>query len=73
MDIYYWLFTPFNEGKHVEVFDVQVGDRAYVPSVQLRALISVFWADVGDWERMAVRTVNGTATQVDYHAHGMYP
>lgn len=25
--------------------------------------------DVGDWERMAVRTVNGIATQVDYHAH----
>ncbi|KAG6893040.1 hypothetical protein C0992_011485, partial [Termitomyces sp. T32_za158] len=24
---------------------------------------------VGDWERMTVRTVNGLATQVDYHAH----
>ena len=27
------------------------------------------FADVGDWERLAVRTVNGEATQVDYHAH----
>lgn len=26
-------------------------------------------ADVGDWERVTVRTVNGVATQVDYHAH----
>jgi len=25
--------------------------------------------DVGDWERMTVRTVNGVATEVDYHAH----
>jgi hypothetical protein len=26
-------------------------------------------ADVGDWERIVVRTVSGVATQVDYHAH----
>jgi len=26
-------------------------------------------SDVGDWERITVRTVNGVATQVDYHAH----
>ncbi|KAJ8091053.1 hypothetical protein PM082_024661 [Marasmius tenuissimus] len=51
VDIYYWLFTPFNEGKNVPVVG-QVGDH------------------VGDWERLAVRTVNGVATQVDYHAHG---
>jgi hypothetical protein len=25
--------------------------------------------DVGDWERLAVRTVNGQPTAVDYHAH----
>ncbi|KAG6864131.1 hypothetical protein C0991_012234 [Blastosporella zonata] len=50
VDIYYWLFTPFNEGKGVPVVG-EVGDH------------------VGDWERMAVRTVNGTATAVDYHAH----
>ena len=29
----------------------------------------LFIADVGDWERMTVRTVNGVATEVDYHAH----
>ncbi|KAL0580567.1 hypothetical protein V5O48_001480 [Marasmius crinis-equi] len=50
VDIYYWLFTPFNEAKNVPVVG-QVGDH------------------VGDWERLAVRTVNGVATQVDYHAH----
>ncbi|KAG7100149.1 hypothetical protein E1B28_001928 [Marasmius oreades] len=49
-DIYYWLFTPFNEAKDVPVIG-RVGDH------------------VGDWERLAVRTVNGEATQVDYHAH----
>ncbi|KAF8074862.1 hypothetical protein FPV67DRAFT_1445874 [Lyophyllum atratum] len=51
VDLYYWLFTPFNEGKSVPLVG-QVGDH------------------VGDWERMTVRTVNGVATQVDYHAHG---
>jgi hypothetical protein len=25
--------------------------------------------DVGDWERITIRTVNGTATQIEYHAH----
>ncbi|KAG6821442.1 hypothetical protein H0H93_010166 [Arthromyces matolae] len=50
VDVYYWLFTPFNEGKHISALG-EVGDH------------------VGDWERMAVRTVNGVATQVDYHAH----
>ncbi|KAG6844780.1 hypothetical protein H0H87_003898 [Tephrocybe sp. NHM501043] len=50
VDFYYWLFTPFNEGKNV-ILVGEVGDH------------------VGDWERMAVRTVNGVATQVDYHAH----
>ncbi|KAG6890110.1 hypothetical protein C0995_012061 [Termitomyces sp. Mi166 len=50
VDIYYWLFTPFNEGKKVPILG-EVGDH------------------VGDWERMAVRTVNGIPTQVDYHAH----
>ncbi|KAL0573167.1 hypothetical protein V5O48_008801 [Marasmius crinis-equi] len=49
-DIYYWLFTPFNEAKDVPVLG-RVGDH------------------VGDWERLTVRTVNGEATQVDYHAH----
>ncbi|KAF9258254.1 hypothetical protein L218DRAFT_948500 [Marasmius fiardii PR-910] len=49
-DVYYWLFTPFNEGKDVPVVG-RVGDH------------------VGDWERLTVRTVNGEATQVDYHAH----
>ena len=29
-----------------------------------------FIVDVGDWEHMTVRTVNGVATEVDYHAHG---
>ncbi|KAF5383689.1 hypothetical protein D9615_003621 [Tricholomella constricta] len=51
VDLFYWLFTPFNEGKSVPLVG-QVGDH------------------VGDWERMTVRTVNGVATQVDYHAHG---
>ncbi|RDB20841.1 Vacuolar protein sorting-associated protein 62 [Hypsizygus marmoreus] len=51
VDLFYWLFTPFNEGKSVPLIG-QVGDH------------------VGDWERMTVRTVNGVATQVDYHAHG---
>lgn len=51
VDLFYWLFTPFNEAKNVPVVG-QVGDH------------------VGDWERMTVRTVNGVATQVDYHAHG---
>ncbi|GLB41912.1 putative vacuolar protein sorting-associated protein 62 [Lyophyllum shimeji] len=51
VDLFYWLFTPFNEGKNVPVLG-QVGDH------------------VGDWERMTVRTVNGVATQIDYHAHG---
>ncbi|KAH0582730.1 hypothetical protein H2248_010645 [Termitomyces sp. 'cryptogamus'] len=50
VDIYYWLFTPFNEGKKVALLG-EIGDH------------------VGDWERMAVRTVDGIATQVDYHAH----
>jgi hypothetical protein len=27
------------------------------------------FTDVGDWERITIRTVNGTATQIDYHAH----
>ncbi|KAK1225598.1 hypothetical protein PQX77_011457 [Marasmius sp. AFHP31] len=49
-DIYYWLFTPFNQAKDVPILG-RVGDH------------------VGDWERLAVRTVNGEATQVDYHAH----
>ncbi|KAJ7590671.1 hypothetical protein C8J56DRAFT_539397 [Mycena floridula] len=51
VDIYYWLFTPFNQGKSVPLVG-EVGDH------------------VGDWERMAVRTVNGVATEVDYNAHG---
>ncbi|KAG5638349.1 hypothetical protein H0H81_000482 [Sphagnurus paluster] len=51
VDLFYWLFTPFNEGKSVPLIG-EVGDH------------------VGDWERMTVRTVNGVATQVDYHAHG---
>jgi hypothetical protein len=27
------------------------------------------FTDVGDWERITIRTVNGIATQIDYHAH----
>jgi len=27
---------------------------------------------VGDWERITIRTVNGVATQIDYHAHDDY-
>ncbi|KAH8834721.1 hypothetical protein DL96DRAFT_1549451 [Flagelloscypha sp. PMI_526] len=50
VDLYYWLFTPFNAGKDVSPVG-RVGDH------------------VGDWERMTVRTVNGVATQVEYHAH----
>ena len=50
VDLFYWLFTPFNEGKSIPLLG-EVGDH------------------VGDWERMTVRTVNGVATQVDYHAH----
>jgi hypothetical protein len=30
------------------------------------------FTDVGDWERIAIRTVNGIATQIDYHAHSDY-
>ncbi|KAG5647808.1 hypothetical protein DXG03_007730 [Asterophora parasitica] len=51
VDLFYWLFAPFNQGKSVPVIG-QVGDH------------------VGDWERITVRTVNGVATSVDYHAHG---
>lgn len=50
VDLYYWLFTPYNLAKTVPLLG-EVGNH------------------VGDWERIAVRTVNGTATQVDYHAH----
>ncbi|KAJ7590649.1 hypothetical protein C8J56DRAFT_933500 [Mycena floridula] len=50
VDIYYWLFTPFNLGKKTPLAG-QIGDH------------------VGDWERMTVRTVDGVATEVDYHAH----
>lgn len=50
VDIYYWLFTPYNLAKSVPLVG-EVGDH------------------VGDWERMTVRTVNGVATEVDYHAH----
>lgn len=49
IDLYYWLFTPFNQGKFTALG--VIGDH------------------VGDWEYMAVRTVNGVATEVDYHAH----
>lgn len=51
VDLYYWLFTPYNLAKTVPLLG-EVGNH------------------VGDWERLTVRTVNGTATSVDYHAHG---
>ncbi|KAH7101234.1 hypothetical protein BKA62DRAFT_190693 [Auriculariales sp. MPI-PUGE-AT-0066] len=51
VDLYYWLFTPYNLGKKVPLLGL-VGDH------------------VGDWERLKVRTVNGTAQSVEYHAHG---
>ncbi|KZV93823.1 hypothetical protein EXIGLDRAFT_33087 [Exidia glandulosa HHB12029] len=50
VDLYYWLFTPYNLAKDVPLLG-EVGNH------------------IGDWERLSVRTVNGTATQVDYHAH----
>jgi hypothetical protein len=27
------------------------------------------FTDVGDWERITIRTINGTASEIDYHAH----
>ncbi|KAG8830276.1 Vacuolar protein sorting-associated protein 62 [Serendipita sp. 400] len=52
VDLYYWVFSPFNLGKNVTYMNVGwVGNH------------------VGDWERITVRTVNGVATSVEYHAH----
>ncbi|CCA75387.1 hypothetical protein PIIN_09371 [Serendipita indica DSM 11827] len=51
VDLYYWIFCPYNQGKKIIVLGY-VGDH------------------IGDWERITVRTVNGVATSVDYHAHG---
>ncbi|KAG8827579.1 Vacuolar protein sorting-associated protein 62 [Serendipita sp. 399] len=53
VDLYYWIFCPFNLGKTVSFLS-----------------IGVVGNHVGDWERVTVRTVNGVATSVDYHAHG---
>ncbi|KAG8866345.1 Vacuolar protein sorting-associated protein 62, partial [Serendipita sp. 405] len=53
VDLYYWIFCPFNLGKTVSFLG-----------------IGVVGNHVGDWERVTVRTVNGVATSVDYHAHG---
>ncbi|KAG8805653.1 Vacuolar protein sorting-associated protein 62, partial [Serendipita sp. 399] len=32
-------------------------------------LLGMIGSHVGDWERITIRTVNGVATSVDYHAH----
>lgn len=80
------LFTPSSHLRITALWISSIGysphltrERVSLSSVK-SAIVSVFLShcaissiariDVGDWERMTVRTVNGVATQVDYHAHG---
>ena len=60
--MWYWTFYPFNYGKPVGPFGVLGNRELYLATLEMLALI----ADVGDWEYLRLRTINGSAVSVDY-------
>lgn len=61
-DLWYWTFYPYNLGKEVGYFG-WLGNRR---SLRYHSLGVQLTSDVTDWERLRVRTVNGTARSADF-------
>lgn len=63
-DLWYWTFYPYNLGKEVGYFG-WLGNRTCW-QMWLLGRSQRLTSDVTDWERLRVRTVNGTARSADF-------
>jgi len=61
-DVLYWMFYPYNNGKRVCI-------GLYIPVIGCAGGYSTFGNHVGDWERVTLRLVGGTPSQIWLSQH----